>query len=538
MEFHSLSSNFWDRPELRLGNGTLLDDDDDDPYGPSGMYNSSSSSNLSLAAQQGVENPCNGMKKYLESGGFFFADECKWDISSRMGETNWIQAEHGAAPHPLETFDERFVWNTNLLAPLLDFRKGLDEDTRQVLDDQALLLPVIQGFCGSVPVAGGSGLGGLDLEMASLGIISRLSWKRAGARFRTRGIDDDGQVANFVETELIFGLESVTLSYVQIRGSVPLFWEQPSQGLQTLQQKVEITRPPQASQPAFDKHFLGLLNQYHSVHAVNLLGQKDAEALLSSIYSGHLAALKRSLDAGPDTEKDGNRGSLSLTPYDFHAKLKVIRDEGVRADFTSRNSELVDSQHEFGWTSVDTHTGQVIEQQQGVFRTNCLDCLDRTNYIQDVISSITLARFLETIGSPMVRSPTLWAAHRELWADNGDRLSKIYAGTGALNTSATRTGKKTFTGLLSDATKSVGRAYINNFQDKGKQTAIDMLLGMMAGQRPVVLFDPIGDSVHSALAARLNEFSMTRKVNIFSGTWNLNGKAPDEALDEWLFPDG
>jgi hypothetical protein len=91
--------------------------------------------------------------------------------------------------------------------------------------------------------------------------------------------------------------------------------------------------------------------------------------------------------------------------------------------------------------------------------------------------------------------------------------------------------------LLSDATKSVSRAYINNFQDKGKQTAIDMLLGMMAGQRPVVLFDPISDSVHAALQARVNEFSQPRHVTIFSGTWNLNGKPPDEALDSWLFPD-
>ena len=31
-------------------------------------------------------------------------------------------------------------------------------------------------------------------------------------------------------------------------------------------------------------------------------------------------------------------------------------------------------------------------------------------------------------------------------------------------------------GVLSDATKSVSRAYINNFQDKGKQVAIDMFL--------------------------------------------------------------
>ena len=62
-----------------------------------------------------------------------------------------------------------------------------------------------------------------------------------------------------------------------------------------------------------------------------------------------------------------------------------------------------------------------------------------------------------------------------------------------------------------------------------------MLLGMMAGQRQVILFDPISDSVQSALASRVNEYSKTRTVTIFSGTWNLNGKAP-EALDDWLFP--
>jgi hypothetical protein len=162
--------------------------------------------------------------------------------------------------------------------------------------------------------------------------------------------------------------------------------------------------------------------------------------------------------------------------------------------------------------------------------------LDRTNFVQDVISSLTLVRFLESIGSTIVSSPTLWSAHRTLWADNGDALSKTYSGTGALNTSATRTGKKTFAGLLSDATKSVSRAYITNFSDKGKQTSIDMLLGMLAGQRPVILFDPIGDTVQSALHSRLNEYSRTRKLSLFVGTWNLNGKAPDEALDSWLFP--
>ena len=86
------------------------------------------------------------------------------------------------------------------------------------------------------------------------------------------------------------------------------------------------------------------------------------------------------------------------------------------------------------------------------------------------------------------------------------------------------------------AVADLSRAYITNFQDKGKQAATDMLLGMIAGQRPVILFDPISNSVQSALNARVSEFSRSRNIIIFSGTWNLNAKRPGEPLDKWLFP--
>jgi hypothetical protein len=36
---------------------------------------------------------------------------------------------------------------------------------------------------------------------------------------------------------------------------------------------------------------------------------------------------------------------------------------------------------------------------------------------------------------------------------NGDALSKIYVGTGAINSSFTRSGKRNLAGLLSDASK-------------------------------------------------------------------------------------
>lgn len=75
--------------------------------------------------------------------------------------------------------------------------------------------------------------------IATISLISRLGWKRAGTRFNTRGIDDDGNCANFVEvcqkkmffvyspqppyeqTETIFNTDESCFSYVQVRGSVP-----------------------------------------------------------------------------------------------------------------------------------------------------------------------------------------------------------------------------------------------------------------------------------------------------------------------------
>ena len=41
-----------------------------------------------------------------------------------------------------------------------------------------------------------------------------------------RGVDDDGHVANYVETEQLVTMDSACTSFLQIRGSVPLFWEQ------------------------------------------------------------------------------------------------------------------------------------------------------------------------------------------------------------------------------------------------------------------------------------------------------------------------
>ncbi|KAF9006532.1 DNase I-like protein [Cyathus striatus] len=464
------------------------------------------------------EHPCLPLTKILSSGSFYYAVESYWDLSSRLSVR---LTRDQSSLKDMATFDPRFVWNEYIVRSLMEFRERLDSQERYDLDRCQFIVLAIQGFVGVFTMALPAPPTNGTPSVATLSLISRLGWKRAGTRFNTRGVDDDGNCANFVETEIMFSTDHHCVSYVQVRGSVPLFWEQ--QGLQTFGQRIQITRP-HASQPAFERHFMHLLEDYGSVYAINLLGTKENEASLTNAYARHLHIARTAL--GDD---------LDITHFDFHDVVRVGGHDSVVRELR-RVEAVKDNVDRFGFSMCDAVSDEIITEQKGVFRTNCLDCLDRTNFVQDILSRTTLEQYLQLVRREWLPSNTLWTYHRELWAENGDALSKIYAGTGALNTSFTRSGKRTLAGLLSDATKSVSRAYINNFQDKSKQTAIDMFLGNLSNQRQVTIFDPIHDSVRVALEQRLSEYSTTKQCTIFAGTWNLNGRPPSESLLPWLFP--
>jgi hypothetical protein len=90
--------------------------------------------------------------------------------------------------------------------------------------------------------------------------------------------------------------------------------------------------------------------------------------MLSQAYSEHLRSTQSSLARDPEF-----KGTLDLTPYDFHAAVRTGGNEAVRYDIGKGLKGVSRSAEEFGWTAIDSDTGEVIEEQQGVFRTNCLD---------------------------------------------------------------------------------------------------------------------------------------------------------------------
>ncbi|KAL8872853.1 MAG: hypothetical protein Q9174_001584 [Haloplaca sp. 1 TL-2023] len=493
--------------------------------------------------ETGLNHPCFELKKILSGGTFYYS--VNFDLTNRLQD----RLSEGSA-FDIDSLDKDFLWNAYMIDPLIEFRSKLSAEEKSLLDESRILTSAIRGFVVTTTIsAASSPLKSLRSNQPSnLTVISRLSCRRAGTRFNSRGIDDDGFVANFVESETVLWHPSgLCFSYAQVRGSIPIFWEQTT-GLLPNQQKIQIIRSPEATQPAFDRHFERLELSYGTVHVLNLMSaHKPGEVELTTRYQYHIqrSPLNQALDMDNTSEH-----RLLQSQFDFHAETKgsggyeaaslvrrLIQD---RADsFAYLLCGAVERQptpaHQLQEPSQQEST--VILEQEGVFRTNCLDCLDRTNLIQTIISQMAIELFLNHHSERATAD--FWMRHSTIWADNGDALSKIYAGTGALKSSFTRHGKMSLAGAIADARKSATRLYINNFADQGRQNTVDILLGRLVGQSlPVHLYDPINDYVTSELRARNHEFSTTEAIYIWAGTFNLNGKegGAREDLSPWLHP--
>ncbi|CAF4245929.1 unnamed protein product [Rotaria socialis] len=108
--------------------------------------------------------------------------------------------------------DERYFWNRAMLSELIDQEEHLD--TRWIQ-------PIIMGYLSECHFE-------VDQETnIQLILISRRNCHRAGVRMHCRGIDNDGNVANYVETEQVLWTGHNVMSFIMIRGSVPIFWSQP-----------------------------------------------------------------------------------------------------------------------------------------------------------------------------------------------------------------------------------------------------------------------------------------------------------------------
>jgi len=397
----------------------------------------------------------------------------------------------------MDVSESRFVWNTGISGAFEEFNI-----------DKHWLVPVVQGHCGWTTITMQMDLkplieGDLSKDLPDkkhqldIYLIGRREWIRSGTRYHCRGINKDGHVSNFVETEMIIHLgyadpsfpgvipqgvhrlppsqrqvlveqfgraysnDSHELgfgwsSFLQIRGSVPLYWEQSMFGRGTNPAQpppvLSIFRNPnplsnvksdkyteQLNTQAYQTHFRSLRREYGDVWCFNLLsGTRGNESDLTMAW--------RQIDKDWKSERLGGHGSggyakdlrvnkhniaaiefPKIIEIDFHKNQKQYGFLGSlnynflscgmldaltsTANFQERPFSFVNSLHQL---------------QRGIIRTNCLDCLDRTNAFQYWFGWMFLRSYLKERGFGMFICEDVEMVNAELRApDSGSNIEYL-----------------------------------------------------------------------------------------------------------------
>jgi hypothetical protein len=444
------------------------------PTEPERSIGESSNENVKVSDQ-----PSNLLPKLLRTMQVLFGSSRSFYFSYDFDITRHFENK-ASSPRTGELFsqvEDVFFWNRNILKPFLD--AGQD----------SLSLPIMQGFIGQRTFVVDSNPPQVDdveknsLELRSMStepkttissvgyseaaknraerrdsektylvtLISRRSVRRAGLRYLRRGIDQDGFTANTVETEQILSSpewdDSAPIhSFLQIRGSIPLFFSQTPFSLKpapVLQHSDEVNRQ------ACKKHFDMLRKAYGPIQIVNLVEKHGIEASLGTRFERTVASLN-SLASEPQTTEP----TLSFEWFDFHRACRGMKFENVSYLLAILKEKLESN------GSSTLVEGKLKKKQKGILRTNCMDCLDRTNVCQSSFAKHILDIQLAEEGidmSAQVDQETRW--FNTLWADNGDAISKQYASTSAMKGDYTRTKKRDYRGALNDLGLSLTRFY-------------------------------------------------------------------------------
>ncbi|KAI9468724.1 SacI homology domain-containing protein [Coemansia mojavensis] len=366
--------------------------------------------------------------------------------------------------HSLQTRNRK---SDELLACVADscywFNKHIQESLLESFKEWSL--PLVQG-CVQISQCQLS-----ECSSLQVAIVSRRNCRRVGMRYERRGADGDGNTANFVETEQILTTKADKMpvhhaSFVQTRGSMPFCWKQPNSGLQPMPVVVGDTNKNSA---VCARHLIREIDRVGRQILVNLVEHKGRESVVGSAYASIVGNCVSSelIDAR----------MIRYIPWDFHHETRGMHYEKLHQFVEQLQREISDMG--YFWYSDDN----VLTLQQGVFRINCMDCLDRTNVVQSTIARAVLSEQLVRMGVHAAPEqglsvyPKLESILSHLWANNGDYISRQYAGTSAMKGDFTRTGRRNFSGVVNDATYSLARLWINTFRDYFSQSVLDFIVG-------------------------------------------------------------
>ncbi|CAR27910.1 hypothetical protein ZYGR_0N03970 [Zygosaccharomyces rouxii] len=407
------------------------------------------------------EHPCGAFKKLFSDGTFYFSRN--FDISN-------VLKSHGLAhsmDYTIDNQDKNFIWNSNLVTELINWRSRIAAEEKQCFDGEFLTF-LMRGFYKTQVV---------DMvdSLATITLVSRISAESKQNAFDLDGIDEDGRVSNFIETEIIVTTSNFIFSYTQVNGNVPLFWET-TEGQLLYGRKLKLTKSLEHTQAAFDRHFDNIASKYGVVSVVNLMKPKSESQ--ESLGNGYKTCAD--LKGIKFTNVDYGSGLLTKTPH----KLLYLLKQDI---------------YEFGTVVYNRDKGVYIGKQTGVFRISAFDSIERPNTVERLVSREVLELATNELSGLDITSAFL-KVHDRLWSENYYWIERTYS----KNVRNPGKYKKIYTKLFSSKIK---------------------------------LYDPLHSTISHHLRQRRSTYTFERNISVFAGTFNLSGKVPAEDLSSWIFPE-
>lgn len=382
-----------------------------------------------------------------------------------------------------ENINKEYIWNWKLL-------KNFEE-----INESSFVLFLIHGSISSKVM-------NIQNNIITLYLISRKNRNRSGVRLWCRGGDANGDVANFVETEQIVLCKTIKqthiFSYLIVRGSIPVIWKQePSLRLRPT---ISVYNSTEENMNVLKLHMDKLHNKYGKISITSLLNKKHGEKALGECYQN---CLKKCEVQHNFTWFDFHGDFKKLNYDNLHDMLRTVIDDlnqfsyfsfslpvnistTKKTNTYSKNEENT-SQYGDGWDNNVKFLwkdAKVDRLQNGVFRVNCIDCLDRTNVFQSFLAKYILFLQLQNIDIKLEHNnkfPFYYfqniydeMLYRQMWINNANLISIIYSGAGALINDLTKNGKRTIRGLCQDIYYVLLRYINNNFVDGYNNDCINL----------------------------------------------------------------
>jgi len=432
------------------------------------------------------------MNDFLERNSLFYSDNLDLSMSFQYIR----KSPSDPVSEILRFSNEIYCWNRYLINPYNRyFNEGLPNEGEKNEGMQYFAFPIINGFFGTCK-------GNEYNDNVELILIARKDIRRSGMRFLIRGSDTEGNIANCVEIEEILIYKEndnyIVNSFVQMRGSIPLIWTQ--EPTVKLNPKIRVNQNFIENYNAFSSHINELIGRYDSVHCINLIDKKKDQLIIGKEYEKLVIEYK--------SKELKNGGNLEFSWFDFHSECKKMQYNNIKKLFLQENVSRNLENCKYNIIIIDSkkldqikrkqisHYEEILikedllkynQEQKVVFRTNCIDSLDRTNVVQSVFGRYFLLLILKDLKlsdvTPSKENISLPFKEgfenkfKNIWADVGDHVSLAYSGTGAMKSDFVRTGKRTIFGALNDGILTTRRLFINNFRDGYNQDCHDYFLG-------------------------------------------------------------